>query len=125
MKEPYDYPLEDLNSALRAFESARWCVISGYVPGKREQVGFFGICRLTRAQGDITVAVYGITRALFCKWPEYTGCIDYPVPSQHDDVSAEAAFDYAFDTGRMWSGDYGAARMRLLEFCIKELREIL
>jgi hypothetical protein len=60
---------------------------------------------------------------LFAEWPEFSGSLKYPVPaycSEYDDAAD------AFNTAgaEMWDPDhpYGAARLRLLAFCIETLQ---
>lgn len=53
---------------------------------------------------------------LFLHWPEYSGERKFPVP--HPTKSPEEGF---YTTQDMWSGEYGQARFRLLEFMISEL----
>ena len=50
----------------------------------------------------------------FMSWPEFTGNIVYPVP--HPDYEDEMAGYHA--TADVWKGEYGEARMRLLDHLI-------
>lgn len=61
-------------------------------------------------------------KELYTKWPEYTGKRNYPVPSCDPlgRLSPVSAFTLAYD---MYEGEYGAARMRLLNWCIEELQK--
>lgn len=54
---------------------------------------------------------------LFKKWPEYSGCEEYPVPGV-DGMSAEETYD---STEYPWDGEYGEYRLRLLNFMIETL----
>lgn len=58
--------------------------------------------------------------ALCKKWPKYSGSEGYPVPSTDPKMSACSAFYDAMDRDVMWVGEYGALRMELLDFLIKE-----
>lgn len=85
--------------------------------------------------------------SLFRAWPESSGSTSYPVPGneedrayydeeyneelgdwtyedrEHDDETlAEVTFDNTTD---MWDGEYGARRLRLLNFMIDSLMEYL
>ena len=55
---------------------------------------------------------------LFSKWPEFSGCISFPVP--HPEMDSHDAY---MNTPNLWVGEYGEARMRLLDFCIEELEK--
>lgn len=61
--------------------------------------------------------------SLFETWPEWSGDLWYPVPSNQPNVHPSALF-YR-EQGNMWKGEYGKARMRLLEHCISELEKQL
>lgn len=56
-----------------------------------------------------------IIHPLFKQWPEFSGEIYYPVPGGMD------AYDYVQHS--YWVGNYGAARIRLLNFLISKLSE--
>ncbi len=49
-------------------------------------------------------------------WPEYSGDESFPVP--HSDYTPAEGYYYIDDK---WTGEYGAARIRLLEFLIGSL----
>lgn len=60
-------------------------------------------------------------KPLMARWPEGTGCPHFPVPYKsadydYDDVQA---YTYIED---LWVGEYGAARIRLLDFLIEETK---
>lgn len=85
---------------------------------------YFGICRVVRTHlavnhKDINRAdVFSSLYALFEVWPEFSGNIDYPV--KHPDyIHPGGAFEEGDD---LWVGEYGAARMRLLDWMIDELQ---
>lgn len=52
--------------------------------------------------------------ALFTQWPENSGVFRYPVPGP-DGYNPRLAFLLSKD---VWIGEYGAARLRLLDFLI-------
>lgn len=54
---------------------------------------------------------------LFLEWPEYSGNMGYPVASPLPAASCVTAFGYL----ELWTGEYGSARIRLLNFCIRKL----
>ena len=57
-------------------------------------------------------------RTLFVQWPEFSGNHNYPVRAP----SGEHPQDYYWDskdTEGIWKGEYGAARIRLLDFLIE------
>lgn len=54
------------------------------------------------------------------RWPEYSGDYTFPVP--HPTRTAEAAYHDAQKRLAMWKGKYGAARLRLLNWCIEQLQ---
>lgn len=58
---------------------------------------------------------------LFRKWPEFSGSLTYPVPNKFLWVFTKDPGDSYRDTIDMWVGSYGRARLRLLNFLIKEL----
>lgn len=55
---------------------------------------------------------------LFSKWPEFSGCSTFPVP--HPALPPHDAY---MQMQNLWVGEYGDARMRLLDFCIEELEK--
>lgn len=60
---------------------------------------------------------------LFKKWPEFSGDVEFPVPSFTEGMDAEDAY-MKTDNKDMWNccHPYGAARFRLVDFLIKELQ---
>ena len=54
---------------------------------------------------------------LATRWPEYSGIRDFPVPSVTD-----RSPKVAYGVLPLWSGPYGEARLRLLDWAIKELQ---
>lgn len=89
------------------------------------QIRKYGICyniALVSRSGAIDHSSQEIRqfKELYTKWPEYTGNRDYPVPSYGSWLHPMSAFNYSYD---MYEGEYGAARMRLLNWCIEELQK--
>jgi hypothetical protein len=77
-----------------------------------------GIC------GNVKVLHVNHLSGLFAAWPEFSGNILYPVPpSCTKFLNSEQAFDLG-EADEMWNLDhpYGAARLRLLDFCIETLQ---
>lgn len=60
---------------------------------------------------------------MFSEWPEFSGYLGYPVRSTYLHGDAVAAFCDAEDC--MFAGEYGAARIRLLQFIIDTLTKEL
>lgn len=58
---------------------------------------------------------------LFKEWPEYSGCSHFPV--KHDSMSVKDAFFISQGYGTLWTGTYGAARKRLLDFMITRVQD--
>lgn len=50
------------------------------------------------------------------RWPEYSGLSDYPVPG----VGGSCAGAAYSETSCLWVGAYGGARMRLLNWLIRQ-----
>jgi hypothetical protein len=73
-----------------------------------------GIC------GNLGCPQYAALDTLFTHWPEFSGDPNFPVPG-------EVGLPHVVyeKTRNKWRGDYGAARMRLLNFCIITLEEVL
>lgn len=73
-----------------------------------------GICSLLPCEYESAL------KALFPRWPEYSGNITFPVP--HPELSPRDAYLFLYD---IWNRDteYGKARWRLLEWLIKETAE--
>ncbi len=57
---------------------------------------------------------------LFASWPEFSGNIECPVPSPSVELTARRAYHQAT---HKWVGEYGAARIRLLDWMIEQLQE--
>lgn len=60
--------------------------------------------------------------AMFMQWPEFSGDIEFPVPSKQEGMDAEDAY-MKTENKDMWNPahPYGAARLRLLDFLIAKL----
>lgn len=80
----------------------------------------YGICTNVDAQHDIAAAALS--------WPEFSGNPEYPVPapvnyaaySEYEVAHYAAYWDRTLP---LWSGEYGAARIRLLKHCIEYFKE--
>ena len=57
-------------------------------------------------------------RTLFVQWPEFSGNHNYPVRAPSGEPPGDYYWD-SKDTEGIWKGDYGAARIRLLDFLIE------
>lgn len=55
---------------------------------------------------------------LFTSWPEYSGCESFPVPAPPGELDVYQAY---YSIGNKWVGEYGAARVRLLDYMIEQL----
>lgn len=62
---------------------------------------------------------------LFRKWPNFSGCIEFPIPHPLHPKNKDKARDaYCTGGGNKWDGsDYGKLRWELLEFMIAELEK--
>ena len=84
-----------------------------------------GLCEhIKSCSGDHEerLAIQSALRGCFHLWPEYSGDPAYPVSHPDDeDIDAECAYDQL----DLWTGPYGEARMRLLDFIIQTLSEEL
>lgn len=61
---------------------------------------------------------------LFKTWPEFSGSQSYPVCTVYQAYGNEPREQYitALEAHTMWEGEYGAARMRLLDFLIERTK---
>lgn len=87
-----------------------------------------GLCeRIKACSGDHEerIAIQNALRQCFRMWPEYSGDLVYPVPSPDGYEDDEYAAECAYDQLDLWTGPYGEARMRLLDFIIQTLSEEL
>lgn len=84
-----------------------------------------GLCEHIKAcssDHDELFAIGNALRQCFRLWPEYSGDPAYPVSHPDDeDIDAECAYDEL----DLWTGPYGEARKRLLDFIIQTLSEEL
>lgn len=62
---------------------------------------------------------FGLRFELFRMWPEFSGRESYPVRDPGYPESEAWAFHR--EGRQLWSGEYGSARIRLLNFCIRTL----
>jgi len=74
----------------------------------------FGICAYLRETADTRPPELD---EAFQRWPEYSGSLDYPVPSMRPDMTPSEAYNHYPD---VWVGEYGEARLRLVDFLIGE-----
>lgn len=61
-------------------------------------------------------------RELYEQWPEYSGMLGYPVPCPNGGIPSDA---FCEGGDFMFAGEYGAARIRLLQFIIDTLTKEL
>ena len=61
-----------------------------------------------------------LVRTVSQDWPEYSGCLDYPV--RHPNLTPSLGYRTARGGGQ-WSGEYGATRRRLAKFIADWCRE--
>ena len=108
---------------LDRLEDVQQRVLDGNPPGT-------GLCGAVGSRGAANVL-----KTCWGSWREYTGVPEYAVPAPEGFVvtdypaatqcsSARGAYDATTDRD-MYTGEYGAARMRLLEHCIAELKDRL
>lgn len=72
-------------------------------------------------------------KRMWVNWPMYSGDIKFPVPAFNEEgkqlayMHAYPAFSYAYLTGTLWdtTDHYGAARVALLNWLVKELSQEL
>ena len=95
----------------------------------RDAAPYQGLCSAV-----IQIGPQPLRAWLFTDWPEYSGTLLYPVPAPVDFVTdpdkdgisaAEQAFDAALDRDTLYVGEYGAARMRLLDHIEAKLRALV
>lgn len=60
-------------------------------------------------------------KALFAKWPKFSGIVQYPVPSPKADQACNEKYMIAREKDAFWNGKYGRLRMELLEWMISYL----
>lgn len=115
-----------LVDTLQALEELREDIRSGHLESYSE----YGICHnvCTRGGDDDDLRRY------FHRWPKFSGNFGYPVPNPEDwgeggtlpENAAEGAEDaYIRHCGRgtMYSEEYGALRLELLDFLIDAITE--
>lgn len=54
-------------------------------------------------------------------WGEWSGCNVFPVPSCEEGLSAETMY---MSCRNAWTGEYGAARLRLLDYLIQRVEAL-
>lgn len=86
-----------------------------------------GICRLLEMTNEEFDSHHeAVLLELFQSWPEYSGNINYPVPSHDVENSGEVrAYRVAQENGTMWIGPYGKTRTRLLKYMLIELTTVI
>lgn len=62
--------------------------------------------------------VYLVIESLSPQWSKFSGDKSYPVPAIGEGISPCGEFHGSFN---MWTGEYGALRMELLDFLIEQL----
>jgi hypothetical protein len=88
-----------------------------------------GLCRLLLSY-DTEQEVATAVNKIFERWPESDGRIGYPVPAPKDYVQpSNEIYGYdprisAYYNLPKYTGEYGAARLRLLDFIIAELEKL-
>lgn len=89
--------------------------------GDLAYINKFGLCHLLYhcPNGVKPQGAWWHVRELFPMWPEFSGDDVYPVPGGGD------AYDAASDADKLFEGEYGAARIRLLQFIIDTLTKEL
>lgn len=86
----------------------------------------YGICSNVRtllnmaSPFDQTGEAIPYLRGLCKGWPEYSGEPFFPVPCAHYDPGT--AYDEMRYTLPKWQGEYGAARLRLLDYLIEQTK---
>lgn len=84
-------------------------------------------CSVMYAVGAVGKNDYNVLRdvleELFPRWPEYSGVKHYPVPAPDGRSPQLEFFDCVVD--QLWVGEYGAARLRLLDWLISELQSVV
>lgn len=63
--------------------------------------------------------IESVLDAVFIKWPEYSGDVNFPVPASNGKGPLMAAS--AWLRHDKWTGEYGESRRRLLQFLIEDL----
>lgn len=87
-----------------------------------------GICGIVDKRlvfrGHGTTSCKALLDYLFEQWPEFSGRRNYPVCTVYMATGKEPHTQYcaAYVDRSMWEGEYGASRMRLLQFLIEQTR---
>jgi hypothetical protein len=77
-----------------------------------------GLVHFEAFESEDCYNIDSVLKSLFVKWPKYSGDRFFPVPSSYQ-RTAQSAF---WDAADKWTGEYGALRMELLKFMIRETR---
>ncbi len=82
----------------------------------------YGLCEVL-CRGYDTAVLW----PLFTRWPEFSGNSNYPIrwPGDPAGRGQRQAAEDAYYRFPRWTGEYGAARLRLLDFIISELEKEL
>lgn len=73
---------------------------------------------------DLEPKELNILYRLFTAWPKSTGDTAFPVPSPDPERNRLTMYTYASAQGTIWTGEYGALRMELLEWMIAQLENV-
>lgn len=91
----------------------------------KKQIAILGICGevyyalCNMRECEYEGVVKQIPSDLFKKWPEFSGDIYYPVPSCSTELNAKEAYN---TLPRWYTGEYAAARLRLLDYLIEQTK---
>lgn len=134
----------DLLSALRR---VRDLANDEQLLGQQRVSNGYGICDAVDRATPNEPPYKGPLGELFVRWPHYSGNLNYPVPGPAPDVFARDMWcrdrhslaiaqmyqecytggrwarcaEDAYDNLPKWTGEYGAKRFELLDFCIETL----
>ena len=110
---------------------------SYYADPVRFKLANAGLCRIVgdelRMDGDHNKqpAVRAMLRKMWTRWPTYSGCSDCPVPAFNEHsgyrYKTKKLAYYALSFSQKWdtATHYGAARVALLDWLVKELGQEL
>ena len=87
--------------------------------GAKSEFSVHGICTAFQVLTDFNTDIIDAVRKHFTTWPEKSKHPAFPVPSYDPHLTADEQYVSAHT---MWEGEYGKARMRLLEHCINQLQ---
>lgn len=86
----------------------------------------YGLCSMIAHYGEEGFAwtFESLYWAMFTSWPESSGSTAYPIgPNRHEALVLynQACYQIKHDPLAFWSGEYGSARIRLVNHCIRYL----